>query len=93
MKLHFNGRWLEKEALVDSNAKTNFIYPKLFKNIIVRKLEPVSTMEILFKKLQKLLKCCNIFFNAIDNLQTIKHQMSNFIIMDIGDLDIILKIL
>ncbi|HYT41886.1 MAG TPA: hypothetical protein VEP90_06040 [Methylomirabilota bacterium] len=51
MKLHFDGRWLKKEALVDSDAEANLIYLRLFKDIIVRKLEPVSTMETLFEEL------------------------------------------
>ncbi len=50
-------------------------------------------METLFEKLQKPLRYYNIFFNAIDNLRTIKRQISNFIMMDIGDLDVILGIL
>jgi len=84
---------LEKEALVDSGAEADLIHPKLFKDITARKLEPASVVEALFGKLQELLKCCNIFFNVIDNLRTTKCQMSNFIVMDIGDLDIILGIL
>jgi len=79
--------------LVDSSVEVDFIHLKFFKDIIVRKLKPVSIVEILFGKLQKLLKCCDILFNVIDNLRAIKHQMSNFIIIDIGDLNIILKIL
>ena len=54
--------------LVDSNVKADFIYLRLFKNIIVKKLEPTSTIEILFEKFQELLGCYNIFFNAINNL-------------------------
>jgi len=34
--------------LVDLNIETDFIYPRLFKNIIVKKLKPVLTMEVLF---------------------------------------------
>ena len=79
--------------LIDSNIKADFIYLKLFKNIIVKKLKSTLIVEVLFEKLQKSLGYCNIFFNVIDNLRTIKHQMSNFIVMDIGDLDMILRIL
>ena len=79
--------------LIDLNIKADFIYLKLFKNIIVKKLKSTLIVEVLFEKLQKSLGCCNIFFNVIDNLRTIKHQMSNFIVMDIGDLDMILRIL
>ena len=79
--------------MIDSNIETDFIYLKLFKNITIKKLKSTLTIEILFRKLQELLKYYNIFFNTIDNLRTIKCQILNFIIMDIGDLDIILKIL
>jgi len=50
MKLYLNNRWLKKEALIDLNIKANLIYLKLFKNIIIKKLELVSTMETLFEK-------------------------------------------
>ena len=79
--------------MVDLNAKADLIHPKLFKDIIVKKLKLVSTMETLFKKLQKPLKYYNIFFNIINNLQIIKYQISNFIMINIDDLNIILKIL
>ncbi len=51
MKFHLDGRWLEKEALIDSNIKADFIYLRLFKDIIVKKLKLVSIMETLFEKL------------------------------------------
>jgi len=93
MKLYLDSRWLKKKALIDSDAKADLIYSRLFKNIIIKKLESISTIKTLFKEFQKLLKCYNILFNAIDNLRTIKHQISNFIMIDIGDLNIILRIL
>ncbi len=93
MKFHFENRWLKKEILVDLNVETDFIYLRFFKNIIVKKLKLILIMETLFEEFQKLLKYYNIFFNIIDNLQIIKCQMSNFIMIDIGDLNMILKIL
>ncbi len=39
MKFHFDGRWLEKETLIDLNIEADFIYSKLFKNIIIKKLK------------------------------------------------------
>ncbi len=68
MKLYLDGQWFKKEALIDLNIEADFIYLKLFKDIIVKKLKPVSIIEILFKKFQKLLRYYDIFFNVIDNL-------------------------
>ncbi len=79
--------------MVDSNVEADLIHLRFFKDIIVKKLKPISTIETLFEKLQKPLRCYNILFNAIDNLQTTKHQILNFIMIDIDDLDMILKIL
>ncbi|HYT43287.1 MAG TPA: hypothetical protein VEP90_13200 [Methylomirabilota bacterium] len=93
MKLHLDGRWLEKEALVDSNAETDLIHPRLFKDITVKKLKPILAMETLFGELQEPLECYDILFNITDDLRTTKRQMSNFTIIDIGDLNMILGIL
>jgi len=79
--------------LIDLNVETDFIYLKLFKDITVKKLELILIIEILFGEFQKPLECYNILFNVIDNLRTIKHQILNFIIIDIDDLNVILKIL
>ncbi len=79
--------------LIDLNVEANLIYPKLFKDIIIKKLKLTSIIKTLFEKFQKLLKYYNIFFNVINNLRTIKRQILNFIMIDIGDLNIILKIL
>jgi len=79
--------------LIDSNIEADFIYLRFFKDIIVKKLESTSIIETLFEELQELLRYCNIFFNIIDDLQTTKHQISNFIMIDINNLNIILKIL
>jgi len=38
-------------VLIDSNVETDFIYLRLFKNIIVKKLKPISIVEILFGEL------------------------------------------
>jgi len=51
VKLHLDGRWLEKEALVDSSAEADLIHLRLFKDITVRKLEPASAVEALFGEL------------------------------------------
>ncbi len=51
MKLYLDNRWLKKKALIDLNIETDFIYLKLFKDIIVKKLKPTSTIETLFRKL------------------------------------------
>jgi len=80
-------------VLIDLNIEADLIYLRLFKNIIIKKLKLTLTIEILFKKLQKLLRYYNILFNIIDNLRRIKRQISNFTMIDIGNLDIILKIL
>ena len=93
MKLHLDGRWLEKEALVDSSAEADLIYLRFFKDITAKKLEPASIVETLFGKLQEPLRCYNILFNTTDNLRTTKRQVSNFTVIDIGNLDIILGIL
>ncbi len=79
--------------MIDLNIEADLIYLRLFKNIIIKKLKLTLTIEILFKKLQKLLRYYNILFNIIDNLRRIKRQISNFTMIDIGNLDIILKIL
>ncbi len=79
--------------LIDLNIEADLIYLRLFKDIIVKKLELALIIETLFKEFQELLKYYNIFFNIIDNIRTIKHQISNFIMIDIGDLNMILKIL
>ncbi len=79
--------------MIDLNVETDFIYLKLFKDITVKKLELILIIEILFGEFQKPLECYNILFNVIDNLRTIKHQILNFIIIDIDDLNVILKIL
>ncbi len=79
--------------MIDLNVKADLIYPKFFKDIIIKKLESTSIIETLFKEFQKPLKYYNIFFNVINDLQTTKHQISNFIMIDIGDLNIILEIL
>ncbi len=50
MKFHFDGRWLEKETLIDLNIETDFIYSKLFKNIIIKKLKPISIIKTLFEE-------------------------------------------
>ncbi len=47
--------------LIDLNIETDFIYLRLFKNIIIKKLKPISIVETLFKEFQKLLKYYNIF--------------------------------
>ena len=93
MKLHLDGRWLEKEALVDLGVEADLIYPRFFKDITARKLEPVLAVEALFGELQEPLGCCDIFFSAIDDLRATKRQVSNFTVMDIGNLDVILRIL
>ncbi len=54
--------------LIDLNIETDFIYLRFFKDIIIRKLELISTMKILFEEFQELLRCYNIFFNIINNL-------------------------
>jgi len=37
--------------LIDSNVETDFIYLRLFKDIIVKKLKLISIIETLFGKL------------------------------------------
>ncbi len=79
--------------MIDSNIEADFIYPRLFKDITVKKLKPISIVKTLFREFQESLRYYNIFFNVIDNLRTTKYQISNFTMIDIGDLNIILRIL
>ncbi len=51
MKFYLDGRWLKRETLIDLNIETDFIYPRLFKDIIVKKLKLILVVEALFEEL------------------------------------------
>ena len=51
MKFYLDGRQLKKEALIDLDIETDLIYPRFFKDIIVKKLKLVLIVKTLFEEL------------------------------------------
>jgi len=64
--------------LIDSNAKANLIYPRLFKDIIVKKLKPTSIIKALFEELQESLRYYNILFDQSPQTDNYRIQITYY---------------